>query len=277
MEQSKQFRPPRAARIEPTGTVEKAIDVLFCLHAAGGSLGVTAIGRELGAPKSSVHRLLCSLERRALVERDDGGRYRLGTGLLALGLGLLDREPVVVAARPVLEAHAEQVGETFFLVAARAGSLVVLEKAEGNGILRAAPRVGAKVPVHATAAGKLYLAFAPELLMPTDAVRSPAPELFTPATLRDEATLARAVEEARRQGFACNREEWIPGLCVLAAPVRAAGRMWAVVALAVPSARVAELGEEHLVERVRAAAGRVEARLSGARDSRVSDAQRSER
>jgi len=219
--------------------------------------------------------LLASLERRALVERDEGGRYQLGTGLIALGLGLLDREPVVIAARPVLEAHAEQVGETFFLVAARAGSLVVLEKAEGSGILRAAPRVGAKVPIHATAAGKLYLAFAPELLAQPVGAHGSSPELFTPATLADDAALARAVDEVRRRGFASNREEWIPGLYVLAAPVRPAGRMQGAVALAAPAARVAELGEAHLAERVLTAARRIEERLSGSRQVGVPGSQRS--
>ena len=113
-------------------------------------------------PKSTTHRLLAALGRRALVERDPGGRYRPGARLLALGLGVLEREPVVAAARPVLEAEAEALGETLFLAAARAGRIVVLDKAEGTGLLRAAPRVGSEVPVHATAIGKLYLAFAPE-------------------------------------------------------------------------------------------------------------------
>ena len=112
---------------------------------------MTAIGRALGLPKSSAHRLLTALSRRGLVEQDGRGRYRPGIGLVALGLGALEREPVVVAARPVLEQEAGALGETFFLVAARAGRLVVLDKAEGNGFLRAAPRVGSSVPVHATA------------------------------------------------------------------------------------------------------------------------------
>ena len=106
--------------------------------------------------------MLRSLGRRGLVERDERGRYRAGIGLLALGLGVVDREPIVAAARPVLEDRALALGETFFLVVARAGELVVLDKAEGTGFLRAAPQVGSRVPVHATAAGKLYLAFAPD-------------------------------------------------------------------------------------------------------------------
>jgi DNA-binding IclR family transcriptional regulator len=250
----------RATGAEPLGTVDKAIDVLFHLHGAGGPEGVTAIGRTLSMPKSSVHRLLAALLRRGLVERDDRGRYRPGVGLVALGLGVLEREPVVVAARPILEQCAEEVGETFFLVAARAGALVVLDKAEGTGFLRAAPRVGSTVPVNATAVGKLYLAFSPGDL---DAHAVEERARFTDRTLVDAVALARDVEAVSESGVARNCDEWIPGLSVLAAPVWLGERLAAAVALAAPSPRLHELGEQALAQRVRAAAARITRRLSG--------------
>ena len=52
------------------------------------------------------------------------------------------------------ELEAQRLGETVFLTAARAGAVVVLDKAEGTGFLRAAPRIGSTVPLHATAVGK---------------------------------------------------------------------------------------------------------------------------
>ena len=246
---------------EAQGTVEKAIDVLFHLSAAGSPCGVTALGHALEMPKSSVHRLLASLTRRGLVERDDRGRYRPGVGLVALGLGVLEREPTVVAARPVLERFAEQVGETFFLVGARAGALVVLEKAEGTGFLRAAPRVGSTVPVHATAVGKLYLAFAPECLtkQPADALES-----FTPLTVVHRDALERELAGVRASGLARNRDEWIRGLSVLAAPVFLHERLVAAVALALPSQALSDHRPGELEQSVRAAAEQIGARLSGA-------------
>lgn len=241
------------------GTVEKAIDVLFHLNASSESRGVTAIAEALGLPKSSVHRLLVSLARRGLVEQDTRGRYRPGIGLVALGLGALDREPVVVAARSVLEQEAESLGETFFLVGQRAHEIVVLDKVEGTGFLRAAPRVGATVPIHATAVGKLYLAFAPA------AVSFPAGplEAFTQETAVDAGALRAAVAETKLRRWASNRDEWIPGLSVLAAPVLVGERMRAAVALAMPSQRLEEFGEEALARRVVDAGGRIASRLEG--------------
>src|SRR5262245_64201854 len=89
--------------MEAATSIEKALDVLFLLQREAGACGVTQIGRALGLPKSSAHRMLAALSRRGLVERDAGGRYRPGIGLVALARGALDREPVVAAARPILE------------------------------------------------------------------------------------------------------------------------------------------------------------------------------
>jgi DNA-binding IclR family transcriptional regulator len=246
---------------EKLGSVEKALDILFHLHGCSRPQGVTSIGRALGIPKSSAHRLLSALGRRGLVERDGGRRYRPGVGLIALGLGVLENEPVVAVARPVLEEQARLLGETFFLVAARGGELLVLDKAEGTGFLRAAPRVGAVVPVHATAVGKLYLALDPEAVEELDAELEP----FTDRTLTDAAELWRAVDEARRRGWAQNRDEWIPGLSVLAAPVLAGRRLVAALALAAATPRLDALArnQDEGLRYLRAAAERIGARLEG--------------
>jgi DNA-binding IclR family transcriptional regulator len=244
---------------QAASSIEKALDVLFLLHREEAACGVTRIGRALGLPKSSIHRLLAALARRGLVERDEAGRYRPGIALVALARGSLERDPVVAAARPVLEAEAEALGETVFLVGGRGGGLVVLDKAEGKGFLRAAPSVGASVPVHATAAGKLYLAFgAGEVAWPEAPL-----EAFTPRTPASRAALEREVARARRRGFAENREEWIPGLAVVAAPILAAGRLCAALCVAAPAARLEALGRDAVVARARAAAARVGERLEG--------------
>ncbi len=245
--------------MESPSTVEKAVDVLFHLHGESGPRGVTAIGRALGLPKSSAHRLLTALGRRGLVERDERGRYRPGIGLVALGLGALESEPIVVAARPVIEEAAYSLGETFFLVAARAGRLVVLDKAEGTGFLRAAPRVGGSVPIHATAVGKLFLAFG------AGVIAAPvAPfERFSDRTRTAAGELDAEVERTRSRGFAVNREEWIPGLSVLAAPVCRRERLLAAVAVAAPAQRFSALGLEEIAQRTLAAAERIAARVEG--------------
>jgi DNA-binding IclR family transcriptional regulator len=242
-------------------SVDRAIDLLFHLHAQRGPCGVSEISRELALPKSTVHRLLQALARRGLVEQEGGGRYAPGARLVALGLGAQERDPVVAAARPVLEAEAQALGETVFLTVPRNAGMLVLDKAEGAGFLRAAPKLGEQVPLHATAVGKLAFAFAPERFPLEEA----ALEGFTERTLRDREALRAEVERARKQGFAENHGEWIDGLSVVAAPIlldSAGGSRRFVAALAVAAAtpRLRELGVSRIARRTVEAVRRIQAR-----------------
>jgi DNA-binding IclR family transcriptional regulator len=238
-------------------TIDKALDALFLLSERHEAVRLSDLARALRMPRSSAHRVLAPLVRRGLVEQEGDGRYRTGFALMALGLNVASRDPLATVAQPVLEAAAADLGETFFLVVARAGTLVVLEKAEGNGFLRAAPRLGATVPVHATATGKLHLAFAPESVAAETLTR------FTPATLRTRGALAAEVERVRAQGWATNIEEWQPGLCVAAAPILSHGRLQGTVALAMVAARFNALGAAAAVRRVVHAAEGIALRLEG--------------
>jgi DNA-binding IclR family transcriptional regulator len=239
-------------------SVDRAVDLLQALARAPAAQGVTAVGRQLGLPKSSTHRLLATLARRGLVERDEGGRYRPGMALVALGLGALERDPLWSASRPLLESEAASLAETVFLVAARAGRLVVLDKVEGTGFLRAAPRVGSEVPVHATAVGKLYLGLAPECV-----AADPALPRFTARTLASPNALRSAARQAARRGWAENRDEWIEGLCVVAAAIRHRGELVGALAAAAPTARMRRLRPAAVAERLCAAAARIGERLAG--------------
>jgi len=251
--------------MENAGSLDRAIDVLFHLRGLQEARGVSEIARGLALPKASIHRLLRTLTRRGLVEQREDGRYALGSGLIELGVGALAGEPLLELARPHLAEEANVLGETVFLTVPRQGKLIVLDKAEGRGFLRAAPRVGSSVPVHATAVGKLAMAFAPEAFpLPRDPVKA-----YTAQTECQPLALRREVELARQRGFALNQEEWIEGLSVVAAPILDAGqRLVGAVAVAAPSSRLRELGTEYVATRTCRVSADVAARL-GARSASV--------
>ncbi len=248
--------------MDPITSLDKAIDLLEHLHEAGGARGITEIATALGLPKSSAHRLLKTLVRRGFAEQEASGRYRSGPALIALGLGALDRDPMVALARPVLEAEAAALGETVFLTAARGRQIVVLDKAEGQGFLRAAPKVGQVVPVAATAVGRLALAFDPARFVVADH----PPVAFTAATQLASEAVQLAIERARSDGFAINRGEWIEGLSVVAAPIFRATEPPALagaLAVAAPTARLDALGAHSVARRTVEAARVISLRLAG--------------
>jgi DNA-binding IclR family transcriptional regulator len=209
--------------MERSGTVDKALRVLEVLHRAQAPLALAELSRALSIPKPTTHRLLASLQSAALVEQQDDGRYALGIGLVRLGLGALALEPVVRASQLELERAAHELGETFFLVKARGGRLVVLSKVEGTGMLRVAPDVGAEVPLEVTASGRLYMAYAPELLA------------GNPGLSR---VSAASVKRARTRGYDVNESEWLPGLTVVAAPILRGDELLGCVTCAGPAVRL---------------------------------------
>lgn len=237
--------------MERSGTVDKAVRVLEALYRASGPVALAELAARVRMPKPTLHRLLASLLTHDLVEQDAEGRYGLGVGLVRLGLGALSVDPFVRVARPELERAARSFGETFFLVGARAGKLVVLDKVEGTGLMRAAPSVGTEVPVETTASGRLYLGIAPE------ALRESSQRLAKASR--------RAVELAVERGYDLNRGEWIAGLSVVAAPVLAGGHLYGTVACAAVEAQLDEARLAEAVRRTRAVADRVSRGLDGRR------------
>jgi IclR family acetate operon transcriptional repressor len=209
--------------MERSGTVDKALRILEVLHLARAPLSLAQLSRELAIPKPTAHRLLASLLAAGLVEQQADSRYALGIGLVRLGLGALALDPVVRACESELERAAHELGETFFLVKARGGRLLVLSKVEGTGMLRVAPDVGSEVPVELTASGRLYLAFAPDLLA------------GNPSASRASAA---AVKRAASRGYDVNEAEWLPGLTVVAAPILSNAELLGCVTCAGPAVRL---------------------------------------
>lgn len=210
-------------------TLHKTADVLFFLNAQRRACGVTEVAQSLGLPKTTAHRLLSDLRYRALVERDDDGNYRLGLGLVALGLGAARHDRVLVHAKPILERAAAELGQPVFFVASRGGELVVLDKVEGSGPLRLSPQIGGRIPVHCTAVGRVYLAHDP------DALHDPWPAEV------DREAYAALLADVRERGVAENREDWLEGLSAVASGVWMTGRLCGVVAAACMAARDANL------------------------------------
>jgi len=232
-----------------SGTVDKAIKTLVALSHSAGPVSLAGLASTLGLPKPTLHRLLASLAAHDLVEQDGEGRYALGVGLVRLGLGALALDPFVRVARSELERAVRAFNETFFLVGARAGRLVVLDKVEGTGLLRAAPTVGTEVPVDLTASGRLFLGLAPGAL--SDGARA-------------KRVSKRAIERAVERGYDLNEGEWIDGLLVIAAPVLVNGRLFGTVACAGAITQLGGERRDEAIQRTRKLAERI-TRALGAR------------
>jgi DNA-binding IclR family transcriptional regulator len=197
--------------------------------------------QDTGWPKPSVHRMLQQLEAGGLVQREgDARHYSTGLRLRRFAERLLANGSFHGARHRVLRALVDTVGESCNITAFVEGEVVYLDRVETAAPLRFYLHPGSRVPAHGSASGKVFLAQMPAAQR-ARLLRAAPLERCTPATLTDPAALERELAEVQAQGYALDREEFLPGLVCVAVPVPTAdpsGRSTTCVALQAPAVRL---------------------------------------
>lgn len=174
----------------------------------------------MGEPRSSVYRLLASLQQLDMVETGSRrGTFRLGFHLLRLGSAVVSRFDERQLALPVMERIHEQTGETVFLCIRRDLEAVCIERIEGRRVQSLALQLGGSLPLHAGAAPRVLLAFEPREFW-NEYVGSAGPlEKLTPSTPTTAARLFELLEEVRDSGISVSDEDVTIGIAALGVPI----------------------------------------------------------
>ncbi|WP_041775665.1 IclR family transcriptional regulator [Blastococcus saxobsidens] len=240
-------------------SVDRAVSILQVL-ARRGSVGVTEIAGELGMHKSTAFRLLATLEARGLVEQNaERGRYQLGYGVVQLAAGATKSAGLALLGLPICRELAETVGETVNVAVHDGRWVVSVDQVIGAAAVTTVNWVGQRSPMHATSAGKVFLAhMSPDQL---DAAIAEDLERYTPHTVVDQDVLRHQLAIVRERGFASTSEEHEMGLAAIAAPVCSIdGGVVAAVTVSGPTFRVNEDTMPGLAKHVIAAAGEISQR-----------------
>ena len=218
-------------------SVERAISILDLLAQGGWRTGAE-VARELRVHRSTALRLLGTLERHALVERDQRtARYRLGRRLPQLASVVTGEFDLRYVARPVCEQLAAAAGETATLDVLVGDVIVPIEQATASTSVVSVNWLGRRTPVHCTASGKVILAFGPA--PQRDRLLGMPLEQVTPHTITARAELDMQLDAARTSGVAQTYEELEVGLDAIAAPVFGAdGNVVAALDVSGPSHRL---------------------------------------
>jgi DNA-binding IclR family transcriptional regulator len=193
--------------------VSRAMTVLNALLETP-ELGTNEIARRTGINASTVSRLLATLAEGELVSfNEETGRYRLGSRLLTFGNLVHSRLDMRRELRPLLEILATRTGETTTLSVPSSPDAVTMDFVQAPGSVVSVAELGRPSVAHATAAGKVGLAFGEAELPPGRLVR------FTDKTVTDRGALDAELGEVRRRGYACAAGEREPDLNAIAAPV----------------------------------------------------------
>jgi DNA-binding IclR family transcriptional regulator len=241
-------------------SVDRAVAILDLLAREGWRSGAE-VARELKVHRSTALRLLGTLERHALVERDPRtAKYRLGRRLPQLASVVTGELDLRSVARPVCERLAESTGETVTLDVLDGDEIVPIEQAAGSTAIVSVNWLGRRTPVHCTASGKVILAFAADPIR--HRLLSRPLEARTPRSIVNVADLEKQLAAAREAGFARTFEELELGLDAIAAPVYSAeDQVVAAIDVSGPAQRLQAPGGPDLVRLTREAAADLSRRL----------------
>jgi DNA-binding IclR family transcriptional regulator len=224
-----------APRVE---AVRRALRIMSSFGPSRPEVGVTDLARELGLHKSTVHRLLATLQSEGFVHQVEGGRYALTWKVLQLSAAVAAHRGIHDAVLQVLEPLTAQTQETAHLAVLDVNRVLYVEKVESPHQLRMPSAVGRHVPLHSTALGKV-LAAGLDLDTLRHSLGSGPLERFTDVTITDVDQFLRVLDSVRADGYAIDDEEIEPGLMCVAAPVRDPdGVTCAAISIAGPASRV---------------------------------------
>lgn len=213
--------------------VERAAALLTVVASASRPLRLVEIATAVDLPKTTVHGLLATLKSVGWVEQDrPSGGYRVARALSGLARQL-DVADLRSAATPWMDALAAETGLEVHLTRLEGAVGVVVQHVFRPDNSPQRLRVGEKMPLHATASGKVLLAHAGSVLLD----RGLRPERFTRRTLVEEHEVAAELERTRVDGYAIEVGEYYPDVAAVAVPVRDA--------LGDPVAALAVLGPRH--------------------------------
>lgn len=232
-------------RTEDKYTVKSLVKALRILEllASEQKLGIGELNERTGYGKSTVHRILGTLKAERYVNQDImDDKYFATLKLFELGNLVANRIPIKAVAHPHLKALYDSCRETVNLGILVEDEVLYLDKMITKAPLRIV-EIGRKAPAHATAMGKVLMAFS----------RGKDPERleyrpYTSKSVGDPKAFAKMLEEVRKKGYAFDDGEFIEGLLCMARPILdKSGHAVAAISISMPAARAdEETGKKHL-------------------------------
>lgn len=203
--------------LDGAGPVDRAVALLGAFG-RGEWAGLSALARRVGLPKSTAYRLLGMLERTGMVQKR-GPLYALGMRLSEFGsrVPLCEDDALLELSVPHLVDLCGRAGETVHLAIPDRTDVFVAAKLHAPRAPTVPTSVGARLPAHCTALGKVLLAFSPREVLHRFLVRPRA--VYTGRTLVEGRVIEAELERVRAERIAYDREELLTGLGCTAVPV----------------------------------------------------------
>ncbi|WP_054958611.1 IclR family transcriptional regulator [Paenibacillus dakarensis] len=213
--------------------VERALDILMCFTKSH-ELALTEISSLIGLHKSTVHRLMTTLEDRGFVVRDSRtDKYQLGMKIWELSTHLSHSDDPAVLLLPAMESLRDRLGETVSLYLRDGMERIRIQAVQSNQAIRRVAQVGARLPLSVGASSKVLVAYS----SPSDQeelLNSPEWPDFV-----DRNLYRKQLREIVETGYAISIEEREPGAAAVSVPIMdRSGRIAAALSMSGPVSRL---------------------------------------
>jgi DNA-binding IclR family transcriptional regulator len=242
-------------------SIERAVAILRTFTESEPDLRVTEIARRLNLHKSTVSRILGTLQMEGLVSQNPESRkYHLGLGLISLAGVALGRLDVRGVSQPYLNGLVETTQETVNVTVLDGFECVNIERARSPQPIRYVGWIGRRTPLHCTASGKVLLAYQSPVQRQT--LLPPRLVAYTDKTIVDMDAFERSLAQVCEQGYAIVHEEFEEGFSAIAAPVfNHADQAVAAISISGPTYRIGPGQIEEFIEPLLHTTARVSADL----------------
>lgn len=242
-------------------SVENALMILESFTIDQSEKRVTQLSNELGIGKSSVSRLLKTLQSRGYVKKDaETQKYSLGTKILTLYSSLMSEMEVVKEAHPILEELAKETKESVQLAELEGSNVIYMEQIKSSFPIQIFAHIGRINPIHCTSSGKLLLAY--QDIETIENILNGELKTYTTSTITDKLTLKKELLEIRNLGYCYIQNEFIDGIVSIAAPIRDYNKnVIAAVSLVGPIQRINGSKSKMYINKVVAAAKEISIKM----------------
>ncbi|MFB3884372.1 MAG: IclR family transcriptional regulator [Thermodesulfobacteriota bacterium] len=243
-------------------SILRASNILKCLSKEKSNFKISEIARELKLDRSTTYRILLTLEKCGLAEKDPKtGEYALGFSTFEIGNSYLRRMDFIKVSQPVMSDLALSVQETVHLAVQSGTEIVYVDKVDSPRPLGIMSKIGQRAPLYCTALGKVLLAFQPE-----DEIKRIIRQLnLVPLTSNTITARPRLLEELRmirRRGYALDNREIEEDVECIGAPIRDhRGNAIAALSISGPQRKIGIPQEKDFVAEVVKAASLISSKL----------------
>jgi DNA-binding IclR family transcriptional regulator len=247
----------------PINTVHNIARLLRCFTETEGELGVMQLSRMVAMHKSTVSRLLASLQQEGFVDKNPlTGKYRLGLNLVHLASFVLDGLDLREVARPHLEKLAAHTQETINIGVLDREMCLNIESIISPRPIQHAGKLGARYPLYCTSTGRVLLSDLP--LEKRNSLLKTSPRAYTDKTITDPHDLEKIIGQVQHQGYAIVHEEYQDGLSAVAAPIRDhTGNVAAALSVSGPTYRFDSNQVDTIVSLLKETAEEISTKLGG--------------